>query len=211
MHVTVAYSKKPVNWFGMGDDFGFYREPLRVMPGGPRVVDRLGSQGAVVLHFWDGYLANRHRTMREAGASWDFPTYLPHVTFTYDPGEVDLAEVEPFTGELLFGPEIFEPIDDDWASGIRSVDLAEGDPDYVEQTPENALIDELIAAEDDRVSAAMTGSIFTRIAAATTADELLKLLDTEATALMNDAPLRESIERAAFALRLAEENREGEA
>ncbi|WP_054133832.1 DUF935 family protein [Blastomonas sp. AAP25] len=209
MHVTVAYSKKAVNWFGMGDDYGFYREPLRVMPGGPRVVDRLGDQGAVVLHFWDGYLANRHRTMREAGASWDFPTYLPHVTFTYEPGEVDLAAVEPFTGELLFGPEIFEPIDDDWASGVRSVDLAEGDPDYVEQSLENTLIDELIAAEDERVTAAMTGSIFDRISAAATSAELLKLLDTEATALMNDAPLRDSIERAAFAMRLAEENREG--
>lgn len=209
MHVTVAYSKRPVNWFGMGDDFGFYREPLRVMPGGPRVVDRLGDKGAVVLHFWDGYIANRHRTMREAGASWDFPSYLPHVTFTYDPGDVDLAKVEPFTGELLFGPEIFEPIVDDWQETIRSVSLAEGDPDYVEQSPDNTLIDELIAAEDDRVTAAMTGTIFDRIAAAATSAELLKLLDTEATALMNDAPLRESIERAAFALRLAEENREG--
>lgn len=209
MHVTLAFSKKPVNWFGMGDDYGFYREPLRVMPGGPRVVDRLGKEGAVVLHFWDGYLANRHRTMREAGASWDFPSYLPHVTFTYDPGEVDLAEVEPFTGELLFGPEIFEPIVEDWQSTIRTVDLAEGDPDYVEQSPENTLIDELIAAEDSRVTAAMTGTIFGRISAAATSADLLKLLDTEATALMNDAPLRESIERAAFAMRLAEENREG--
>lgn len=209
MHVTVAYSTKPVNWFGMGDDYGFYREPLRVMPGGPRVVDQLGDKGAVVLHFWDGYLANRHRTMREAGASWDFPTYLPHVTFTYDPGHVDLSKVEPFTDELLFGPEIFEPIVDDWQDTIRSVDLAEGDPDYVEQSPENTLIDELIAAEDDRVTAAMTGSIFDRISAAANSAELLKLLDTEATALMNDAPLRESIERAAFAMRLAEENREG--
>lgn len=209
MHVTVAYSTKPVNWFGMGDDYGFYREPLRVMPGGPRVVDQLGDKGAVVLHFWDGYLANRHRTMREAGASWDFPTYLPHVTFTYDPGDVDLSKVEPFTDELLFGPEIFEPIVDDWQDTIRSVDLAESDPDYVEQSPENTLIDELIAAEDDRVTAAMTGSIFDRISAAANSAELLKLLDTEATALMNDAPLRESIERAAFAMRLAEENREG--
>lgn len=209
MHVTVAYSKRPVNWFSMGDDFGFYREPLRVMPGGPRVVDRLGDKGAVVLHFWDGYIANRHRTMREAGASWDFPSYLPHVTFTYDPGEVDLAKVEPFTGELQFGPEIFEPIVDDWQDTIRSVSLAEGDPGYVEQSPDNTLIDELIAAEDDRVTAAMTGTIFDRIAAAATSAELLKLLDNEATALMNDAPLRESIERAAFAMRLAEENREG--
>lgn len=209
MNVTVAYSKRPVNWFGMGDDFGFYREPLRVMPGGPRFVDRLGDKGAVVLHFWDGYIANRHRTMREAGASWDFPSYLPHVAFTYDPGDVDLAQVEPFTGELLFGPEIFEPIVDDWQDTIRSVSLAEGDPDYVEQSPENTLIDELIAAEDDRVTAAMTGTIFDRIAAAANSAELLKLLNTEATALMNDAPLRESIERAAFAMRLAEENREG--
>lgn len=209
LHVTVAYSKKPVNWFGMGDDYGFYREPLRVMPGGPRVVDQLGKEGAVVLHFWDGYLANRHRTMREAGASWDFPTYLPHVTFTYDPGDVDLAKVEPFTGELLFGPEIFEPIVEDWQSTIRTLDLAEGDLDYVEQPPENALIEELVDAEDTRVTAAMTGTIFDRISAAATSADLLKLLDTEALALMNDAPLRESIERAAFAMRLAEENLEG--
>ncbi len=67
----------------------------------------------------------------------------------------------------------------------------------------------MIAAEDDRVTAAMTGSIFDRISAAATSADLLKLLDTDATALMNDAPLRESIERAAFAMRLAEENREG--
>lgn len=87
--------------------------------------------------------------------------------------------------------------------------FAADDPDYIEQSPENALIDELIAAEDDRVTAAMTGSIFDRISAAATSAELLKLLDTEATSLMNDAPLRESIERAAFAMRLAEENREG--
>ena len=135
--------------------------------------------------------------------------YAETDTFTYDPGDVDLGEVQPFTGELLFGPEIFEPIVDDWQNTIRSVSLAEGDPDYVEQSPDNTLIDELIAAEDDRVTAAMTGTIFDRIAAAATSAELLNLLDTEATALMNDAPLRESIERAAFALRLAEENREG--
>lgn len=117
LHVTVAYSKRPVDWMKAGEDW----QPgddggLTVKPGGARLVEKLGDKGAVVLLFGSNDLIYRHeRIMREAGASHDFPDYQPHVTITYQaPPGLDLATVEPFRGALEFGPEIFEEIDDEW-------------------------------------------------------------------------------------------------
>lgn len=110
-HVTVLYSKTPVDWFGMGDSWGNMDGTVVVEPGGPRKVERLGDKGAVVLRFASPYLRYRHDSMIERGASHDYPEYLPHVTITYEAGDVDLDAIEPFIGELKFGPEIFEPIE----------------------------------------------------------------------------------------------------
>jgi hypothetical protein len=41
------------------------------------------------------------------GASHDFDEYQPHVTITYEGSDLDLSKVEPYRGELVFGPEIF--------------------------------------------------------------------------------------------------------
>ncbi len=68
------------------------------------------------------------------------------------------------------------------------------------------LVEDLIAADGFRVANDMTGSLYRQIADAQTADDLQALLDGDALAAMNDAPLRESLERAQFAMRLAEEN-----
>jgi hypothetical protein len=46
--------------------------------------------------------------MREAGASWDWPDYQPHISLSKAP--VDLSKIEPYRGEIVLGPEIFEEI-----------------------------------------------------------------------------------------------------
>lgn len=110
-HVTVAYSRAPVDWmkadedWGVGDDGKFV-----VAPGGPRVVEAMGDGGAVALLFASSHLGYRHERIRNlSGATHDYAEYVPHVTITYDgPGDVDLAAVEPYRGKLEFGPEIFE-------------------------------------------------------------------------------------------------------
>lgn len=107
LHVTVLYSRTPVNWFKMGSDF---RDKVTVEAGGPRKVDQLRDEGAVVLHFGSSDLEWRHEEMVRRGASHDYDEYLCHVTISYDAGDVDLGKVEPYTGKLVFGPEIFEPI-----------------------------------------------------------------------------------------------------
>jgi len=109
LHVTILYSKTAVDWFGMAGE-GWDWSSVEVGEGGPRFVERFGD--AIVLRFSDTTLRYRHEGMIARGASSDFPDYNPHVTISYDvPADFDLSKVEPFTGALKFGHEIFEAID----------------------------------------------------------------------------------------------------
>lgn len=114
MHVTVLYSKVAFDWFKVEEDWATFDGKMTIAAGGPREVVELGPEGAVVLRFQARALEYRHDEMVEAGASHDYDTFKAHVTFTYEPGEVDLSKVEPYNGKLEFGPEIFAEIDDGW-------------------------------------------------------------------------------------------------
>ncbi|SDT52595.1 anti-CBASS protein Acb1 family protein [Pseudomonas prosekii] len=111
LHVTVAYSRNPVDWMKIGESWsGDAMGKLKIAPGGARLIDKFG-EGAVVLLFNSSELSWRHVSINEAaGATWDWPEYQPHITFTYEPGSVDLNAVEPYRGKIEFGPEIFEEI-----------------------------------------------------------------------------------------------------
>ncbi|TGP28211.1 phage portal protein [Mesorhizobium sp. M2D.F.Ca.ET.232.01.1.1] len=113
LHVTIAYSRARIDWLTVGENW--VQNPkgtLTIAPGGPRVVEALGKDGAAIaLLFASTDLSWRHVAIREAGASFDWPEYQPHVTITTDPTDVDLSKVEPYRGELIFGPEIFSEID----------------------------------------------------------------------------------------------------
>jgi phage-related protein (TIGR01555 family) len=112
LHVTIAFSRAQLDWMKVGTGWGGGKDGrLTIEPGGARLVERLGEEGAVVLLFNSSELAWRHMAIREAGASWDYQEYQPHITITYDPGDVDLTTIEPYRGALEFGPEIFEELD----------------------------------------------------------------------------------------------------
>lgn len=198
LHTTITYSRRPVNWYRVAGEFTPDRE-LIVDAGGPRMVDRLGDQGAVVLHFWSGPLAWRNQVMRDLGASWDFPEYLPHVTLTYDGGDLDLSKIEPYRGKLIFGPEIFEPIEEEWNQQILEVSLAEpGAPrDIVDDA-----VDTIMADEGWRDALApMVDPLLTQIQGAASRDDVLEILRREAE-LDGDGTLAESLARAGFGLRI---------
>jgi phage-related protein (TIGR01555 family) len=121
LHVTVLYSRRPIDWLKMGSGWeSDQKGELRVPPGGARLVEPLGDKGAVVLLFSSSSLSWRHEEMVRQGASHDFDEYQPHVTITYDGGDIDLSDVEPYRGELRFGPEIFEEVDDDWSAKLTT-------------------------------------------------------------------------------------------
>lgn len=118
LHVTQLYCRTPLDWFELASRLGWTSEKITVQAGGPRAVERLGDKGALVLMFGDWELEHRHRDLLEHGATHGHPTFWPHVTFSYDPDQqqdVDLDAVQPYRGELKFGPEIWEPLDDDGA------------------------------------------------------------------------------------------------
>ncbi len=109
LHVTIASSRAKLDWMAIPETMPWDRDgELRVNAGGALVVEQIGKPGTVALKFASAYLCWRHAEIGEAGASWDFTDYQPHVTITKNAGEIDLAKVEPFLGELRFGPEIFE-------------------------------------------------------------------------------------------------------
>lgn len=121
LHVTVLFSRRPVDWMKMGDMWsGDSKGNVMVSPGGPRLVEPLGDKGAVVLLFSSTDLQWRHRSMIEAGASHDYDEYQPHVTITYEGKGLDLSKVEPYRGKLVFGPEIFEELNTDWSPTLSA-------------------------------------------------------------------------------------------
>jgi len=48
------------------------------------------------------------------GASWDYNYYQPHVTITYDGGDLNLHDVKPYTGSIVLEEEIFKEVDLNW-------------------------------------------------------------------------------------------------
>jgi len=127
LHVTITYSKTPLDWLKVAPEYGMDDSgKLVVQPGGPRVIEPLGDEGAVVLKFRNWRLEGRHKEILEAGATSDYPEYQPHVTITYEPGGVDLSKVEPYTGKIVLGPEIFEEV---VPGGFRPFDFRDSSPE----------------------------------------------------------------------------------
>lgn len=112
LHVTVALSREPIDWMKVPSEWSFGNKDghLEIMPGGARVVEPIGTSGAIALLFNSSDLSWRHRAIIEAGASWDFSDYQPHITITYDGNDVDWRKVEPYRGAIKLGPEIFEEV-----------------------------------------------------------------------------------------------------
>jgi hypothetical protein len=117
LHVTIAYSRTPVDWNGVG-----LGEPRLEARGGARRLELLGFRGHdLVLSFASPELVARWRQICDAGATWDWPRYQPHVTLAYDlpaaalPSSEWLAAIVPYDGPLLFGPERFAPVTDGYS------------------------------------------------------------------------------------------------
>lgn len=106
MHVTVAYSKMVFDWSNLDSDLN----DVIVGADTRRSVAPLGDEGAVVLKFKSDEITKCWQRLMDAGASWDYPSYQPHVTLTFNGEGVDLDKIKPYTGELIFGPEVFREI-----------------------------------------------------------------------------------------------------
>lgn len=114
LHVTIAYSRTPLDWMKVGES---WQGKVELAEGGPRLMEKFGE--ARVLLFKASELEWRHDAIKEAGASWDHPDYQPHISISYSPDSPDLENVTPYQGKIILGPEIFAEVNEDWSAGIK--------------------------------------------------------------------------------------------
>jgi len=95
---------------GVGGAVVAEENDVRVGADTRRSVVSLGEEGAVVLKFKSDEITKCWQRLIDAGASWDYPSYQPHVTLTYKVQGVDLDKIKPYSGELIFGSEVFRKI-----------------------------------------------------------------------------------------------------
>lgn len=114
MHVTIAYSRTPIDWMSLSEP---WQDKIEILSGGPRLLDAFGPDGrARVILFRSSALEWRHREILEAGASWDHEGFQPHITFTYGTAPEDL---QPYQGRIVLGPEIFSEVDENWSKKLQ--------------------------------------------------------------------------------------------
>lgn len=113
MHVTIAHSKEPVEWPDV-----LLNDSLQVN-GDERSIAGLGVSGEVtVLKFKSPDLTCRWDDLRVQGASWDFESYMPHITISYSGENQHLIGMEPYDGPLIFGPEQISEVNEDWKDSV---------------------------------------------------------------------------------------------
>jgi hypothetical protein len=140
MHATIAFSREPVDWSAIAPD----EDAVAVLDEGGRAAHQFPPQstpnGALVLKFASEALTRRWQYYLDAGASWDFPEYQPHVTVTYSVAEAAVAGLEPYRGPLIFGPEEWAEVDDGWAGEIEEEPLVKAyNPDQQEPVVKSSI------------------------------------------------------------------------
>jgi hypothetical protein len=144
MHVTVCFSKTPVDW----NKFEPKTDTLTVI-GGDRNIREFGD--AKVMLFDCPDLSVRHDEFMAGGGSHDFDEYRPHLTISY--GDLDESQLDDaYRGPLVFGPEVFAPVNEDWKASIVE-DSATEDTMSVLATSELQGICDAYAQQATRIAA----------------------------------------------------------
>jgi hypothetical protein len=110
MHVTLAFSREPVDW----DQWKPKKSKLicALKPG--RRMALFGEDNNVLVLKFESYpLKRRWKEFIKGGASWDHDGFHPHVTITYNTPKI---LPKPYEGNIVFGPEVFDELDEDWES-----------------------------------------------------------------------------------------------
>jgi len=124
LHVTICHSRAGVE----AKDIEKAKGTIAISQKSGRLVTRLGDKGAVVLMFQSSVLQTRWLELIEKhGASWDYDSYQPHITLTYDAKDVDVTKITPYPGLIILGDEIHEKLVSSWRHKITELINAQGD------------------------------------------------------------------------------------
>lgn len=114
MHITVAYSRKPISLSALGA----LEPPASVKAKHYSIFKTQTGENCLVLEVESPTLTARHREIiDDYGASYDFPEYKPHITLSYDCGiGFDIKKLPPVDTipELFANLEYAMELDLEW-------------------------------------------------------------------------------------------------
>lgn len=102
LHVTIAFSKKKVNW----DDFKPETKDVVVDIKNAKI-EKLWD--ALVIKFTSKDLEKNWKKYVDGGASWDYKSYMPHISLSYN-NDQDISKVETFSWKVTLWKEIMDEI-----------------------------------------------------------------------------------------------------
>lgn len=122
MHVTVCFSRRPfsaeLSEFIDRDDehFWWFDNEIPIHEGN-RSVEPLGDKGAVVLKISSDMLEYEWQSFIDRGASWDYESYQPHITLTYENAPDVLPA--PFDRPIILGAMRFRELDPEGGLAVK--------------------------------------------------------------------------------------------
>lgn len=117
MHATVLYSRKYCPAYGAP---GKYSEPVLARTDNFEVFTSTSSDGEVsrclVVKLDCQYLQLRHSTLMHIhSATYDHPHYTPHITLSYNIGDLDISTLPELSVDVEIVEEYGMDLDLDWA------------------------------------------------------------------------------------------------
>jgi len=116
LHLTQATVRTPVSWKGLT-----LREDELVIPAGLKTV-QIFAYTIKALTFGHPAVKERHEELLGIFPQMDHPILRPHVSL-YKGGRMPRGD--PYTGELVFGPEVAEVFDANNTQGIKHVQVGD--------------------------------------------------------------------------------------
>jgi len=118
-HVTVLYSRNKI--------YPTQKLTGLKVTGGERKLSFFDSKifggYAFVLEFESEQLKARNAEFLAMGGTSDYPDYKSHITIAYVPEKFSLSGIIPYSGELIFGAEVFDDIKENGSLVIKSKSL----------------------------------------------------------------------------------------
>lgn len=98
-HSTLLYSRTYL------PDYRPWGEIFPSLRGKPTKVERwsmdsTGVEGLVLLYDCEELILRHHRLMQLHSATFDFPSYIPHITLSYDIGDFDIEQIQSAVQKL---------------------------------------------------------------------------------------------------------------
>ena len=121
LHTTITYSKNnPVKDYSVA---GKLEEPINACIDSFDVFPTQDGNNCLVAKLDCPDCVERHNRTRELGASYDYDEYIPHITLSYNVGDISPDALDQLTKKykgcpIVADEEYDEPLNDDWAKNL---------------------------------------------------------------------------------------------